>query len=76
MHEREAVEADGIARDDVRYLTIRHSIIGVKRGKQHRALGPGSLSAVQVAIKGRGCVPRASQPIAFPGVAVAIDDYV
>src|SRR6185503_8738105 len=49
--------------------------VGMKSRKQHRAINPGACRASQIFSQGRVGVPRTGQPIAFPGMTVAINNH-
>ena len=75
MDEGQPIEAVRPARDDARDLAVRDRIVGMKRRKDDRAVDAGPGGPAQVLFKRRRGVPGTGQPIAFSGMAMAVDDH-
>ena len=74
MHEGKAVKTLRIGSDQARHAVIGDRIIGVKGGEQHAAGDAGRLGPAQIGVQRRIAVPRPAQAVAWPRMAVTIDD--
>jgi hypothetical protein len=75
MDEGESVKAIGAAPDDPRDFAIGGRVVGMKGGEQHRAVNARSGRPRQIFCERRIGVPRAGQPVAFPGMTMAVNDH-
>ncbi len=75
MDEDESVKTIGTALDNPRDFAIGDCVVGMKGGEQHRAVNARSGRPRQIFYERRIGVPRSGHPVAFPRVAVTVNDH-
>src|SRR5262249_16921315 len=74
VHERETVEQIRTGRHTSSDLSVGFAVVGVEGREEHGPVDAGVSGPFEIGGERRIGVPRPGEAVAFPGVAVAVDD--